>query len=103
MIYVFHMLDQPDASALRQHWRPAHQAYLAAVAERIAFAGPLMQDDGVPMLGSLLAIVFDSRDAAQAWLMDEPFTRAGLYARQKPARSRPDRLAGRDRAPGFRQ
>jgi uncharacterized protein YciI len=32
------------------------------------------------MIGSLLAIDFDSRDAALAWLADEPFTRAGLYA-----------------------
>jgi uncharacterized protein YciI len=32
------------------------------------------------MHGSLLAIDFDSRDAAHAWLADEPFTLAGLYA-----------------------
>lgn len=80
MIYVFHMLDKPDAAALRQQWRPAHKACLALLADRIAFAGPLTSDDGQTMIGSLLAIEFDSRDAAQAWLHDEPFTRAGLYA-----------------------
>lgn len=80
MIYLMHMLDRPGAAALRQQWRPAHKAYLAAVAERIAFAGPLVQDDGRTMLGSLLAIDFDSRDAARAWLADEPFTLAGVYA-----------------------
>ena len=80
MIYVFHLLDKPGAAALRRQWRPAHKAYLERVAGRIAFAGPLTQDDGVTMLGSLLAIDFDSRAAAQAWLADEPFTRAGLYA-----------------------
>jgi uncharacterized protein YciI len=32
------------------------------------------------MLGSLLVIDFPSRAAAHAWLADEPFTRAGLYA-----------------------
>ena len=80
MIYVLHLLDKPDSAALRQRVRPEHKAYLGAVAERIAFAGPLMQDDGVTMVGSLLAIDFASRDAALAWLADEPFTRAGLYA-----------------------
>ena len=35
------------------------------------------------MLGSLLAIDFDSRADALAWLADEPFTRAGLYARSE--------------------
>jgi hypothetical protein len=69
MIFVFHLLDQPNTAALRQRVRPEHKAYLAQVA-----------DDGQTMIGSLLAIDFASRAAAQAWLADEPFTRAGLYA-----------------------
>jgi hypothetical protein len=80
MIFSFILIDKPDAGDLRQRIRPEHKAYLAGVAERIAFAGPLVADDGQTMLGSLLAIDFPSRDAAHAWLADEPFTRAGLYA-----------------------
>ena len=80
MIYIFRLLDKPAAAELRQRVRPEHKAYLGAVAERIAFAGPLTHDDGVTMIGSLLAIAFDSRDAAHAWLAQEPFMRAGLYA-----------------------
>lgn len=83
MIYVFRLLDRPGAAALRQRVRPEHKAYLGAVAERIAFAGPLVSDaprDDGAMIGSLLAIDFASREAAMAWLADEPFTRAGLYA-----------------------
>ena len=80
MVYVFRLLDRPGAGALRDAVRPAHKAYLAGVADRIAFAGPLVADDGVAMIGSLLAIDFASREAALAWLADEPFTRAGLYA-----------------------
>jgi uncharacterized protein YciI len=80
VIYVLRLLDKPGAAALRDAVRPAHKAYLAGVAERIAFAGPLVADDGVAMVGSLLAIDFASREAAMAWLADEPFTRAGLYA-----------------------
>ena len=80
MLYTFILIDRPGASDLRQRVRPEHKAYLGAVADRIAFAGPLTSDDGQQMLGSLLSIEFASRAAAQAWLMDEPFTRAGLYA-----------------------
>lgn len=80
MIYTFILLDKPGASELRQRVRPEHKAYLAGVADRIAFAGPFTTDDGQQMLGSLLAIDFESREAAQAWLTAEPFTRAGLYA-----------------------
>lgn len=80
MIFSFILIDKPDAGDLRQRIRPEHKAYLAGVAERMAFAGPLVADDGQTMLGSLLAIDFPSRDAAHAWLAEEPFTRAGLYA-----------------------
>lgn len=80
MLFAFVLTDRPDGAALRQRVRPEHKAYLAQVAERIAFAGPLTADDGTTMTGSLLAIDFADRDAATAWLRDEPFTRAGLYA-----------------------
>ena len=80
MLYVFHMIDRAGAAELRARIRPEHKAYLAAVAERIAFAGPLLDDDAQTMLGSLLVIDFADRDAALTWLRDEPFTRAGVYA-----------------------
>lgn len=80
MIYVFHLLDRPDGLSLRQRLRPEHKVYLGAVADRIAFAGPLLSDDGANMIGSVLAIDFDSREAALQWQANEPFTRAGLYA-----------------------
>ena len=80
MVYVFTLMDRPDGLPLRMRVRPEHKAYLAAAADHIAFAGPLTSDDGQTMIGSLLAIDFQSREAAQAWLANEPFTRAGLYA-----------------------
>ena len=80
MIYTFTLIDKPEMAALRQRVRPEHKAYIAEVADRIAFAGPLTHDDGVAMIGSLLAIDFPSRDAAHAWLANEPFTKSGLYA-----------------------
>jgi uncharacterized protein YciI len=80
MIYAITLIDRPQAAELRQRVRPVHKEYLAAVADRMAFAGPLVADDGTTMIGSLLAIDFPSRDAAHAWLAGEPFTKAGLYA-----------------------
>ena len=80
MLFALRLLDKPDHAALRSRVRPEHKAYLATVADRIAVAGPLTHDDGRTMIGSLLVIDFDSRDAAHRWLADEPFTRAGLYA-----------------------
>lgn len=80
MIFTFILMDKPDSAELRQSMRPQHKAYLAAAADRIAFAGPFTSDDGQTMIGSLLSIDFDSREAAMEWLKAEPFTQAGLYA-----------------------
>jgi uncharacterized protein YciI len=80
MLFAFHLVDRPGAAEVRARVRPEHKAWLALVADRIAFAGPLLADDGQTMLGSLLVIDFAGRDAALAWQRDEPFTRAGLYA-----------------------
>ena len=78
MLFAFMLFDAPGMAARRLEIRPEHKAYLAAVAERIAFAGPLLDDAGV-MAGSLLVIDFADRAAALAWLDAEPFTRAGVY------------------------
>jgi uncharacterized protein len=80
LLYAFVLTDRPDSAALRMRTRPEHKACLAQIADRIAFAGPLLADDGQTMLGSLLVIDFPDRAAARAWLTQEPFTRAGLYA-----------------------
>jgi uncharacterized protein len=80
MIYAFVLLDKANASELRQKLRAEHSAYISQVADRIAFAGALVGDDGDTRVGSLLAIDFPNRESATEWLRHEPFARGGLYA-----------------------
>lgn len=80
MIFVFHLIDKPNAIAMRLELRPIHKDYLAKMADKVAFAGPLKSDDGKDMIGSLLAIDFPDRAAANEWIRNEPFTKAGVYA-----------------------
>lgn len=79
LIYTFIMRDKEGGVHLRQSLRPDHRAYLGTVADRIAFAGPLVAEDGKTILGSLIAIDFPDRDAAHEWLRNEPYTRGGVY------------------------
>ena len=78
MLFAFMLFDAPGMAGRRLEVRPEHKAYLGAVADRIAFAGPLLDEAGA-MTGSLLVIDFADRAAALAWLEAEPFTRAGVY------------------------
>jgi uncharacterized protein YciI len=79
MLYCFFNVDKPGTQAIRKDNRPAHKAYLADIADKIAFAGPLLGDDGITMQGSLLVIDFADQAAARAWVDKEPFNAAGLY------------------------
>ena len=79
MLYTFMLFDRAGSAETRRRVMPEHKAYLAAMAERIAFAGPLFADDGTSPAGSLLVIDFADLAAARAWQRDEPFTQAGVY------------------------
>ena len=82
MIFAILLMDRPGTAELRVQIRPEHRAYLAKLSDRMAFAGPLTSEDGKTTVGSLLAIDFPSRSDLDAWLKDEPFTKAGVY--EKP-------------------
>ena len=79
MIFAILLMDKPGTAELRMQVRPEHRAYLAKMSDRMAFAGPLTSEDGQTIVGSLLAIDFPSRADVDAWLKDEPFTKAGVY------------------------
>ena len=82
MIFAILLMDRPGTAELRIQVRPEHRAYLAKLADRMAFLWPLTSEDGKTIVGSLLAIDFPSRADVEAWLKDEPFTKAGVY--EKP-------------------
>ncbi len=79
MLFAYWMMDRPGMAAARQATRAEHRAYLAAVESRVHFAGPLVAEDGATFIGSLLVVDHPDRAAAEAWIADEPFTKAGVY------------------------
>ncbi|MGY2374568.1 YciI family protein [Pseudomonas sp. SDO524_S393] len=80
MIFAIHAHYKPDVAERRTALLASHRAYLATVAQRIAFAGPLLDAQGEPV-GSLMVVDFDDEAHAKAWLAEEPFTQGGLFAR----------------------
>jgi uncharacterized protein YciI len=80
VLFAFINWDKGDSSRLRTDLRPVHREYLGAAADHIAFAGPLLADDGQTVNGSLLVLDFPTRKDAEEWLAAEPYTKAGLYS-----------------------
>lgn len=79
MLFVMHMLDKPGSLQLRLDHRPAHKEYVAGIAHHLAFAGPLLDENGT-MTGSVIVVEFGDRLALNNWLADEPYTKLGVYA-----------------------
>lgn len=78
-LFVIHALDKPGHEQVRLANRPAHVAHLDSIAGQIVIAGPLLDSDGVGMVGSTLIIDFPDEAAARAWAAADPYALAGLF------------------------
>jgi uncharacterized protein YciI len=79
MLFSFYNIDRADTDIRVTH-RSAHRAYLAQFAHRFAFAGPLLGEDRITPVGSLLVLDFETAEDAASFIQEEPYTVAGLYA-----------------------
>lgn len=88
MLYVLFGRDAPDRQGLRAEARSEHLARLGALrdAGRLILAGPHPAIDGpdagpAGMTGSLIVAEFESIDAAERWLRDDPYVVRGIFER----------------------
>ena len=88
MLYIIHCIDKPGAQALRDATRAAHRAYLDRFRDKIVLGGGLLADDASGHLGSTIILNVKDRAEAEAFIRDEPFTKAGIYASQSLHRMR---------------
>lgn len=79
MLFAIHMLDRPGGAALRAATGEAHRDYVRRNADRMLLGGPLLSDDGVTMIGSLIILECAGRAEAEAFVEAEPYRRAGLF------------------------
>jgi uncharacterized protein YciI len=70
--------DKPGALQTRLDTRDAHVAYLKSSGV-VSQAGPLLDDAG-QMIGSLIILEVEDRQAAETWAANDPYSRAGLFA-----------------------
>lgn len=80
MLFALICHDGPDGPALRREHRPAHLAWLDGHGAKVRLAGPFLDEAGQP-IGSLLLIEAEDHAAAQAFAAEDPYARAGLFAK----------------------
>lgn len=84
-LFVITCTDHEGTLEKRLAVRPQHLARLEKLADEgrliVAGAMPKNRDDlQAGFYGSTLILDFDSREALDAWLADEPFLKEGIYA-----------------------
>lgn len=88
MPYLIRTVDKPDSLALRLATRAEHLAYLKQHTARLLAAGALLEDDGSGGSGGVIILDTDDRATAEAFIANDPFTRAGLFERVEVTRWR---------------
>ena len=68
-----------NAHSLRAAAMGDHLAYLRGNGERLRFAGPMLADDGRTPTGSLAIVEVPDRAAAERFVSEEAFFRAGMF------------------------
>lgn len=84
MLFAIHALDRAGALPKRLENYAAHRAFLAdtsAYGIHIIMSGPLTEDDGETMIGSLFLVEAESRDAVERFNAADPFRAADIWER----------------------
>ena len=81
MLFAIIAEDRPGSRDVRLATRATHLEYLQSFGARIVAAGPLLGPDGESMTGSLLIVDADDRAAAESFAANDPYAKAGLFAK----------------------
>ncbi len=80
MPFAIITVDKPNSLALRNQTRAEHLAYLDANKEKLLAAGAKIDDEGEGGYGGVILVDTEDRAEAEAFIQNDPFTRAGLFS-----------------------
>jgi hypothetical protein len=81
MLFAVICIDKDNSQSLRADTRSAHLEYLQQTGAA-RFGGPFLGENA-QMTGSMLIIEAADMAAAQAWAQNDPYAKAGLFARSE--------------------
>jgi hypothetical protein len=79
MSFAIITTDKPGREQVRAECQTAHKKYLDDNKHRLLAAGAMLRDDAVTAHGGLLLVDTDSREEAEEFVRNDPFSKAGLF------------------------
>ena len=80
MQYIIRSFDKPDSQNIRLANRDDHVEYVKSQSVKLLLAGPLMNDETVNPMGTLLIVEADKRSDVESYAQNDPYNKAGLFA-----------------------
>ncbi len=80
MPYAIITQDKPNSLQLRNETRGTHLEYLDRNKDKLLAAGAMTDDDGQGGYGGVIIVDTEDRAEAEAFIRNDPFTKAGLFS-----------------------
>lgn len=88
MPYLIQTFDKPGHAHVRSATRAVHLDFLEKHKGMLLAAGALLHDDGSTGEGGVLIVDTEDRKVAEAFIAEDPFTKAGLFTEVRVTRWR---------------
>ena len=79
MPYLIETYDKVDHQSHRQRIRPVHLEYLEMNKNKLLASGAKLDDAGQNASGGIYILDTESRSDAEAFILEDPFTKAELF------------------------
>ena len=80
MPYAIITRDKPNSLHLRNEVRKPHLEFLDRNKNKLLAAGAQVDDNGEGGYGGVIIVDTEDRAEAEAFIQDDPFTKAGLFS-----------------------
>jgi len=88
MLWIIYCEDRDDGKAIREATREEHLRYLDQHEDVLVLGGALLADADPTRTGSCFVLNLPNRAAVDAFSLEEPFRKAGLFKRVTISRMR---------------
>jgi uncharacterized protein YciI len=94
MPFLIETWDRPDCQQLRRDTRSEHLEFLARNKSLLLACGAKLNDDGSDQGGGMYVVDVETREEAERFIADDPFSRVQLFERITIVRWRKAYVAG---------
>jgi len=78
MPFLIYAIDYPNMDKKREAYRQAHRDHHHRAGNKVLAAGALLADDGKTIIGGITLLDVNTREEAETFMKDDPYSRTGI-------------------------